>query len=172
MWDIFFVILFVPCFVKKNPTPICLRFLRSQEQPVGSLFIIDDSMLTRHLQLDSTVLPRLHCCINLPSYSGTSSPHTDIYIFIYISNMAWTTRELEILQITSRVSSVFSLLGASFIIITFCSSTSFHRPINRLAFFAAFGNILSNVATITSREGIVHGSDSALCKAQASLIQW
>lgn len=86
--------------------------------------------------------------------------------------MVWTTRELEILQITSRVSSVFSLIGASFIIITFCSSTSFHRPINRLAFFAAFGNILSNVATITSRDGIVHGSDSALCKAQASLIQW
>ncbi|RPB14253.1 hypothetical protein P167DRAFT_484741 [Morchella conica CCBAS932] len=86
--------------------------------------------------------------------------------------MAWTTRELEILQTTSRVSSVFSLLGASFIIITFCSSRSFHRPINRLAFFAAFGNILTNVATITSREGITHGNSSGLCKAQAAFIQW
>lgn len=86
--------------------------------------------------------------------------------------MVWTERQLEILQITSRVSSVFSLIGASFIIITFCSSTSFHRPINRLAFFAAFGNILSNVATITSQDGIKRGPNSALCKAQASLIQW
>ncbi|PWW73287.1 hypothetical protein C7212DRAFT_217877 [Tuber magnatum] len=86
--------------------------------------------------------------------------------------MAWTTLQLEILQTTSRVSSVFSLLGASFIIITFCASTSFHKPINRLAFFAAFGNILTNVATITSRKGIEHGSQSALCKLQAIFIQW
>ncbi|CAZ85293.1 unnamed protein product [Tuber melanosporum] len=86
--------------------------------------------------------------------------------------MAWTTLQLEILQTTSRVSSVFSLLGASFIIITFCASTSFHKPINRLAFFASFGNILTNVATITSRKGIEHGSQSALCKLQATFIQW
>lgn len=86
--------------------------------------------------------------------------------------MAWTTLQLEILQTTSRVSSVFSLLGASFIIITFCASTSFHKPINRLAFFASFGNILTNVATITSRKGIEHGNQSALCKIQAILIQW
>ncbi|RPA90563.1 family A G protein-coupled receptor-like protein [Choiromyces venosus 120613-1] len=86
--------------------------------------------------------------------------------------MAWTTLQLEILQTTSRVSSVFSLLGASFIIITFCTSTSFHKPINRLAFFAAFGNILTNVATITSRKGIEHGNQSALCRIQATFIQW
>ncbi|CUS10533.1 unnamed protein product [Tuber aestivum] len=86
--------------------------------------------------------------------------------------MAWTTLQLEILQTTSRVSSVFSLLGAGFIIITFCASASFHKPINRLAFFAAFGNILTNVATITSRKGIEHGTQSALCKIQAVFIQW
>lgn len=86
--------------------------------------------------------------------------------------MPWTTLELAILQTTSRVSSVFSLLGASFIIVTFCTSTSFHKPINRLAFFAAFGNILTNVATITSQRGIETGRSSALCRIQATFIQW
>ncbi|KAI5799075.1 hypothetical protein EDC01DRAFT_704481 [Geopyxis carbonaria] len=86
--------------------------------------------------------------------------------------MPWTTRELELLQTTSRVSSAFSLAGAGFIILTFCTSSHFHRPINRLAFFASFGNILTNVATITSRDGIRAGPDSALCQAQATIIQW
>lgn len=117
-----------------------------------------------HFSISWLYKPTIFWGLFQESESSTGHPH--------ISKMTWTTRELEILQTTSRVSSVFSLLGASFIIITFCSSESFHRPINRLAFFAAFGNILTNVATITSREGIQHGSESGLCKAQASFIQW
>ncbi|RPA83044.1 hypothetical protein BJ508DRAFT_207609 [Ascobolus immersus RN42] len=83
--------------------------------------------------------------------------------------MTWTQRELEILEATARVGSVFSLLGASFIIITFCTSRSFHRPINRLAFFAAFGNIMTNVATLMAQDP---RPGSALCKMQAMFIQW
>lgn len=86
--------------------------------------------------------------------------------------MGFTTRELEILQTTSRVGSVFSLLGASFIIITFCTCKDFHRPINRLAFYASFGNIITNVATMLSRDGIRHGVNSPTCQLQGLLIQW
>ena len=88
--------------------------------------------------------------------------------------MAWTTRQLEILLITTRVGSIFSLLGAGFIIITFCLSPAFHKPINRLAFFAAFGNIMTNVATIISQDGITayDSGNLGICKMQAMFIQW
>ena len=75
-------------------------------------------------------------------------------------------------EITERVCSVFSLLGTAFIITTFLSSHSFHKPINRLVFFAAWGNIMSSVATLISTSGIRLGSHSSLCQFQAFLIQW
>ncbi|TGZ76364.1 hypothetical protein EX30DRAFT_312535 [Ascodesmis nigricans] len=84
----------------------------------------------------------------------------------------WTPRQLDILQTTSRVSSAFSLAGALFIIITFCTNRAFHRPINRLAFFASFGNIATNAGTIISRRAILEGTTSTLCQSQAMIIQW
>jgi hypothetical protein len=84
----------------------------------------------------------------------------------------WEQRQLDIFERTSRISSGFSLVGAGFIILTFCTSKNFHRPINRLAFYAAFGNIITNVATIYSREGIRAGRNSRLCQAQGLIIQW
>ena len=75
-------------------------------------------------------------------------------------------------EITERVCSVFSLLGTVFIITTFLSNQSFHKPINRLVFFAAWGNIMSSVATLISTSGIRLGSNDSLCQFQAFLIQW
>ncbi|KAF8469750.1 hypothetical protein BDZ91DRAFT_781750 [Kalaharituber pfeilii] len=89
--------------------------------------------------------------------------------------MTWTVRQLAILETTTRVGSVFSLLGAGFIILTFCVSQSFHKPINRLAFFAAFGNIMTNVATLISQDAVkaYHKDPHApICKMQAMFIQW
>ncbi|KAF8424483.1 hypothetical protein EV426DRAFT_78256 [Tirmania nivea] len=89
--------------------------------------------------------------------------------------MPWTTRELEILETTSRVGSIFSLLGAGFIIVTFCVSRAFHKPINRLAFFASFGNIMTNVATLISQDGIrayQRDPHAGICKMQSMFIQW
>ena len=75
-------------------------------------------------------------------------------------------------EVTERVGSVFSLLGTVFIITTFLSNQSFHKPINRLVFFAAWGNIMSSVATLISTSGIHLGSRGPLCQFQAFLIQW
>lgn len=44
---------------------------------------------------------------------------------------------LEDFSIIERVVSVFSLLGCIFIIATFCTLKSFHKPINRLVFYAS-----------------------------------
>lgn len=74
--------------------------------------------------------------------------------------------------ITERVGSVFSLCGAAFVIVTFLFDSKFRKPINRLVFYATFGNILTNVATLVSTAGIEAGVDSPLCQFQGFLIQW
>ncbi|KAI9886718.1 MAG: hypothetical protein M1823_001494 [Watsoniomyces obsoletus] len=83
-----------------------------------------------------------------------------------------SAQQLNLLEITERVSSVLSLLGTTFIIVTFLTSRSFRKPINRIVFYVSFANILTNVATLISRESIRQGVDSPICQAQAFLIQW
>ncbi len=81
-----------------------------------------------------------------------------------------TPGQLEAISVIERTCSVFSLLGCLFTIITFCSSSAFHKPINRLVFYASFGNMMTNVGTLMSRAYL---SDilSAGCQFQAFLIQ-
>ncbi|KAI1046273.1 hypothetical protein LB505_014090 [Fusarium chuoi] len=62
--------------------------------------------------------------------------------------------QLRALSIIERTCSVFSLLGSLFIIATFLSSKAFHKPINRLVFYASFGNMMTNVGTLMSRSYI------------------
>ncbi|OAA56982.1 cyclic-AMP receptor-like protein [Niveomyces insectorum RCEF 264] len=81
-----------------------------------------------------------------------------------------TPGQLDGFSIVERVCSVFSLLGCVVIIGTFCASKSFHKPINRLVFYASFGNMMTNVATLMARTYL---SDvlSPGCQFQAFLIQ-
>jgi hypothetical protein len=78
--------------------------------------------------------------------------------------------DFDILSIIERTCSVFSLLGCLFIIVTFCCSKSFHKPINRLVFYASFGNMMTNVGTLMARTYIGF-PNSAGCQLQAFLIQ-
>ncbi|KAI9806239.1 MAG: hypothetical protein M1825_006354 [Sarcosagium campestre] len=79
--------------------------------------------------------------------------------------------QMHAIQITERITSVLSLLGTFFIIGTFLCSSAFHKPINRLVFYACFGNIAANVGTLMSTSGIEAGVGSPLCQFQAFLIQ-
>ena len=81
-----------------------------------------------------------------------------------------TDNQLIAISIIERVGSVFSLLGCIFIIVTFCSSKAFHKPINRLVFYASFGNMMTNVGTLMAREYIPM-PDSVGCQLQSFLIQ-
>jgi len=86
------------------------------------------------------------------------------------ASAALTDSQLHALSVVERVCSVFSLLGSVFIITTFMSSKAFHKPINRLVFYASFGNIFSNVGTLMA--GHYTGSiESAGWPFQAFLIQ-
>ncbi|KAK1594009.1 G-protein coupled receptor [Colletotrichum navitas] len=78
--------------------------------------------------------------------------------------------DLDLFSIIERACSVLSLIGCVFIIVTFCSSRAFHKPINRLVFFASFGNMMSNVGTLMARS-YIGSPDSPGCQLQAFLIQ-
>ncbi|KAJ5495568.1 hypothetical protein N7539_000684 [Penicillium diatomitis] len=86
--------------------------------------------------------------------------------------MSPTPQQLLAISITERVCSAVSLLGAFVIVTTFMSSWSFRKPINRLVFYASWGNIMANLATLISQSGIHSGVDNPLCQFQAFLIQW
>ncbi|KAF1984291.1 hypothetical protein K402DRAFT_465408 [Aulographum hederae CBS 113979] len=75
------------------------------------------------------------------------------------------------IELTERCMSVISLLGTLFIICSFAACPSFRKPINRLVVYASFGNIMSNVATTVSIDGLRRGTGSSLCQFQGFMIQ-
>lgn len=83
-----------------------------------------------------------------------------------------TDGQLNDISIVTRSCSAVSLLGCVFIIVTFSCSSAFRgKPINRLVFYASFGNMMTNVATLISRAYLGH-IGSFGCQFQAMLIQW
>ena len=82
-----------------------------------------------------------------------------------------TQAQIHAIEVTARTTSVLSLLGCSFIIATFLLSPAFHKPINRLVFYASFGNIVTNIATLISVSGVEAGINAPLCQAQGFIIQ-
>lgn len=86
-----------------------------------------------------------------------------------VSNL--TPNQLRSLETVERVASCFSLVGTVFIFVTFVSSSTFRKPINRLIFAASWGNTVCNIATLLSQSGIRAGQGSHLCQFQGFLIQ-
>ena len=85
--------------------------------------------------------------------------------------MSLSPAQLQAIETTERVTSVFSLIGSGFVIATFVASSAFHKPVNRLVFYASWGNMATNVATLISRSGIRAGVNAPLCQLQAFIIQ-
>lgn len=79
--------------------------------------------------------------------------------------------QTKALETTERVASCLSLVGTTFVMITFVTSPPFRKPINRLIFYATLGNTALTVATLISRAGIRAGIASHLCQFQGFLIQ-
>ncbi len=98
----------------------------------------------------------------MAAYGGSSSSR--------VVGSELTDAQLDALSVIERVCSVFSLLGCIFIIGSFCASKAFHKPINRLVFYASFGNMMTNVGTLMARE-YVSMPNSVGCQFQSFLIQ-
>lgn len=82
-----------------------------------------------------------------------------------------TDDQARSVTIAERVTSVLSLIGLTFIITTFIFSDKFRKPINRLMFYAAWGDALYNIATLVAMAGIHSGGDSGLCQFQGFVIE-
>ncbi|KAJ3455208.1 hypothetical protein MRS44_013808 [Fusarium solani] len=78
--------------------------------------------------------------------------------------------QLSAISVIERTCSIFSLLGSVFVILTFIFSKAFHKPINRLVFYASFGNMMTNVGTLMSRT-YLHSPNSVGCQFQGFLMQ-
>jgi hypothetical protein len=86
--------------------------------------------------------------------------------------MPLSDAQMSVIVVTERTCSVVSVMGSFIIISTFLFSPLFRKPINRLVFYACWGNLMSNVATLISRSGSLYGLESPLCQFQGFLIQW
>ena len=82
-----------------------------------------------------------------------------------------TASQVRALEVTERIMTSCSMLGAAFIFTTFALRPEFHKPVNRLIVFASCGNVLANIATMISTAGNYAGADSALCQTQGFFIQ-
>lgn len=81
-----------------------------------------------------------------------------------------TQSQLQAISAIERICSVLSLVACVLTMATYCASKSFHKPINRLVFYASFGNMLSNVGTLMS-QAYTSRPASSQCQFQAFLIQ-
>ncbi|KAI9695156.1 MAG: hypothetical protein M1820_008862 [Bogoriella megaspora] len=84
----------------------------------------------------------------------------------------FSPEQVVAIEAIERSMSVASLAGALSIISAFAAFPSLRKPINRLIFYATFGNLLTNVATMVSMSGIRPNELTSLCEFQAIFIQW
>jgi len=82
-----------------------------------------------------------------------------------------TDEQLHVLEVTERVAASFSFVGCCFILLTFSLSPRFRKPVNRLIFYASWGNFLSLIAAFMSHVAIEAGPTSALCQFQGFIIE-
>lgn len=88
-----------------------------------------------------------------------------------MSDGGLSASQIRALSLTERVNSALSIAGTVFVVGTYLFSPRFNKPINRLIFFAALGNLGSNIAALISVQGPMAGALSPLCQFQAFLVQ-
>ncbi|KAF7896103.1 hypothetical protein EAF00_006118 [Botryotinia globosa] len=91
--------------------------------------------------------------------------------------MSLTYEQYRVVDITERVTSAVSIVGNLFIVLTYFFCSSFDKPINRLIFFASWGNIGSSISCLISELGPASLMDrekfnaSGICQVQGFLVQ-
>ena len=90
---------------------------------------------------------------------------------VAVMTVTLNSSHLHALELTERIASCLSLAGTIFVMITFLYSSEFRKPINRLIFYATWGNTICNAATLMSLSGVRAGKHSSLCQLQGFLIQ-
>jgi hypothetical protein len=84
-----------------------------------------------------------------------------------------TMHQLLVVEIVERLMSSISILASLFVLISYvCFSSLNQKSVNRLIFYATWGNLMSNIATLISVSGLKAGVHSPLCQVQGFFIQW
>ncbi|PHH51390.1 hypothetical protein CFIMG_003116RAa [Ceratocystis fimbriata CBS 114723] len=78
--------------------------------------------------------------------------------------------QLNSLSTIERTCSSLSLMGCIITILTFTFSPKFRKPINRIMFYATFGNMTTNIGTLMAR-AYIGSPSSGPCQFQGFLIQ-
>ncbi|KAI4226765.1 MAG: hypothetical protein LQ349_006830 [Xanthoria aureola] len=82
-----------------------------------------------------------------------------------------TPEQHLVMVLTERLISGVSIIGILFIILTYMFSSSFSKPINRLVFYASWGNLGLCIVAMISLNGPDAGDDSPLCQFQGFMAQ-
>lgn len=82
-----------------------------------------------------------------------------------------TPKQHLVMVLTERLISGVSIIGILFIILTYMFSSSFSKPINRLVFYASWGNLGLCIVAMISLNGPDAGDDSPLCQFQGFMAQ-
>ncbi|KAL8776317.1 MAG: hypothetical protein Q9213_008318 [Squamulea squamosa] len=82
-----------------------------------------------------------------------------------------TPEQSRSMALTERITAGISIVGILFIILTYMFSSSFSKPINRLVFYASWGNLGLCIVALISIDGPDAGEDSALCQFQGFMAQ-
>ncbi len=82
-----------------------------------------------------------------------------------------TPEQHNVMVLTERITSAFSIIGILFIILTYTFSSDFSKPINRLVFYASWGNLGLCIVALISMDGPDAGQNSALCQFQGFMAQ-
>ncbi|KAH7198995.1 uncharacterized protein B0J16DRAFT_353317 [Fusarium flagelliforme] len=77
--------------------------------------------------------------------------------------------DVRVITVIQQVCSVLSIVGCLFIITTFLLCDAFHKPINRLVFYASFGNIMASICFIMADSFVKHPNGPG-CQTQAFLL--
>ncbi|KAL7903844.1 hypothetical protein GGI35DRAFT_465092 [Trichoderma velutinum] len=86
--------------------------------------------------------------------------------------MAPSESQRRALIIITRSTASLSLVSSVFVVASFLLSNCFKTPINRLIFYATWGNIMINISTFINVDGVKAGAGSSLCLSQSFFIQW
>ncbi|KAL8639589.1 MAG: hypothetical protein Q9226_008856 [Calogaya cf. arnoldii] len=82
-----------------------------------------------------------------------------------------TPEQHLVMVLTERLISGASIVGILFIILTYMFSSSFSKPINRLVFYASWGNLGLCIVAMISVDGPDAGDNSPLCQFQGFMAQ-
>ncbi|KAJ5219746.1 G protein coupled receptor family protein [Penicillium chermesinum] len=86
-------------------------------------------------------------------------------------SLPFSPSQNKALVVTERVNSCVSVAAMLFVFLTYWFARGFDKPINRLIYYASFGNLGSNIAALISSAGPLSGTSSGLCQFQAFLVQ-